>query len=234
MKKNYIILNGIRSDLINGLLISELPHVIKPKMRTQIEEIDGRDGAIITDLGYSAYNKEMIIGLYNDFDIDEVIEFFAVSGTAIFSNEPDKVYQYQIAEQIDFARLAHFRTATITFYVQPFKRSAVESAQTFNASTAYVVNAGNIESKPKITLYGTGTTTLSVNDIPVLNIALSNAYNKIIIDAEEMNAYNGDILLNRIVSGNYDDITLHPGRNVISCNGGSISKIEIDNYSRWI
>lgn len=128
---NYCILNGVKSDSIKGLLISSLPPISKPLLRTEIEEIDGRDGDIITPLGYSAYDKEMEIGLYGAFDINEVISFFDSEGTVIFSNEPDKFYKYKIIKQIDFERLLRFRTATVTFHVQPFKYSAVETAFTF-------------------------------------------------------------------------------------------------------
>ena len=118
---NEVILNGVSSNTINGLLIQELPPVSKPLMRANVEEIDGRDGDIITKLGYSAYDKAMLIGLYGNFDIDEVIEFFNSSGKVTFSNEPDKYYNYQILEQIDFERLVRFRQATVKFHVQPFK-----------------------------------------------------------------------------------------------------------------
>ena len=93
---NYVILNGVKSNTVKGLLIQSLPSISKPLIRTQIEEIDGRDGDIITKLGYSAYDKEMSIGLFGDFDIDEVIQYFDSEGTVIFSNEPDKFYNYQI------------------------------------------------------------------------------------------------------------------------------------------
>ena len=122
---SYCILNGVKSTSITGLLIQSLPAISKPLIRTEIEEIDGRDGDIVTPLGYSAYNKEMTIGLYGDYDIDDVIQFFDSQGTVTFSNEPDKYYNYEIIEQIDFERLIRFRTATVTFHVQPFKYSAV-------------------------------------------------------------------------------------------------------------
>lgn len=128
---NYIILNGIKSTLINGLLIQSLPPISKPLLRTQIEEIDGKDGDIVTSLGYSAYNKSFEIGLYGDYDIDEVINFFASAGTVTFSNEPDKYYRYQIFEQIDFERLVMFKTATVTIHVQPFKYSLVDNLKSF-------------------------------------------------------------------------------------------------------
>ena len=65
---NYIILNEKKSTLIQGLLISELPPISKPLMRTSIEEVDGRDGDIVTKLGYSAYDKTIDLGLYGDYD----------------------------------------------------------------------------------------------------------------------------------------------------------------------
>lgn len=123
---NYITLNGKKSTLIKGLLISSLPPITKPLQRTSIEEIDGRDGDVVTKLGYAAYDKKMTIGLFGDFNIDDIIEYFNSEGTVIFSNEPDKYYRYQILNQIDFERLIRFKTATVVFHVQPFKFSSVD------------------------------------------------------------------------------------------------------------
>ena len=127
---NYCILNGYKSTLIKGLLIQSLPPISKPLMRTTVEEIDGRDGDIVTELGYAAYDKIMTIGLFGDYDIDEVIAFFTSEGTVIFSNEPDKFYKYKIYGQIDFEKLIRFKTAKVTFHVQPFKFSAVDDTFT--------------------------------------------------------------------------------------------------------
>lgn len=118
---NYLVLNGIKSTSVKGLLIQSLPPISKPQIRTSIETIDGRDGDIVTKLGYSAYDKEVSIGLHGDFDIDDAIRYFDSEGTVVFSNEPDKYYRYQILDQIDFERLIRFRTATVKFHVQPFK-----------------------------------------------------------------------------------------------------------------
>lgn len=134
--RNYIILNNKRSDTISGLIIQELPAISKPAQRTQIETIDGRDGDIVTPLGYAAYDKTFTIGLYGNFDINEIIAYFATKGTAIFSNEPDKYYYYQIVDQIDYERLVRYRVATVTMHVQPFKYSATEGTITVDASDA--------------------------------------------------------------------------------------------------
>ena len=93
---NEIILNGKSSNELQGLIIQSLPPISKSQIRTQIEQIDGRDGDIITKLGYSSYDKSFDIGLSYNFDIDDIIAFFNSEGTVIFSNEPDKYYNYQI------------------------------------------------------------------------------------------------------------------------------------------
>lgn len=132
--RNYIILNNQNSNTISGLIIQELAPISKPLQRTQVETIDGRDGDIVTPLGYAAYDKKITIGLYGDFDINEIIAYFATQGTAIFSNEPDKYYNYQILDQIDYERLVRFRVATVTMHVQPFKYSATEGTITVDTS----------------------------------------------------------------------------------------------------
>lgn len=137
---NYIVLNGMKSTLIKGLLISELPPITKPLIRTKTEEIDGRDGDIVTKLGYAAYDKKMSIGLYGDFNIDDIIQYFDSEGTVVFSNEPDKVYRYQINNQIDFERLLRFKTATVVFHVQPFKFSSVDDKITLSKNKLIIPN----------------------------------------------------------------------------------------------
>lgn len=128
---NYIILNGVKSCTINGLVISTLPPISKPELRVQVDEIDGRDGDIVTPLGYCAYDKTFEIGLYGDYSINDVIAYFSGSGTVTFSNEEDKYYNYQIIDAIDFEALVKYKTATVTMHVQPFKYSLLDKTQNF-------------------------------------------------------------------------------------------------------
>lgn len=125
---NYVIINGVNSNTKTGLAINELPPITKPSMRTQTEEIDGRDGDIITKLGYSAYDKTITIGLFGTgYDVNDIISFFTSEGTITFSNEPDKYYKFTMLEQIDVESLLRFKTASITFHCQPFKYPSTET-----------------------------------------------------------------------------------------------------------
>ena len=133
--RNYVIINGVNSLDIQGLAINNLPPITKPMIRTQREEIDGRDGDIVTELGYSAYDKQMEIGLYGNFDIDAIIKYFTGEGTIVFSNEEDKYYNFKILDQIDYEKLLKFKTATITFHCQPFKYSLEEEPEEAEITT---------------------------------------------------------------------------------------------------
>ena len=50
-----------------------------------------------------------------------------------------------------------------------------------------------------------------------------------------MNAIDEEtgLLVNRLVVGNYDNIRLNKGSNIIGISG-NVTKVKISNYSRWI
>lgn len=354
---NYIELNGEKSTNVKGLIIQSLPPITKPKMRTSNATIDGRDGDVVTKLGYSAYDKQLSIGLHGDFDVDDAIAFFDSEGEAVFSNEPDKYYRYQILDQIDFERLVRFRTAKVKLHVQPFKYDAVDrtfdivnqflhvydstaskfgitvtssdgsirvsgkatsdvdmevpiesmslsgsytmtasasgsaagcalrlidgspsksfggsymelksdgaatmtatadpnveydalwldikagtsvnftlsatmASNSFNEIT--LTNRGNVVSRPTVTVYGSGNVELAINSVTVLSFSIDDGY--LTIDADEMNAYHGDTLMNRHVTGDYSDLRLNVGENVISWRG-DVTGIKVEDFSRWL
>lgn len=232
--RNYVIQNGKDSRHLKGLLIQELPPITKPLMRTSIEQIDGRDGDVITKLGYSAYNKKMKIGLFGDYDIDDIITYFNSSGTVTFSNEPEKYYVYDILDEIDYERLLRFRTAEITYHVQPFKYSSIERMKVFSNPTSDITvrNNGNYVSKPVIHIKGTGTINLSLNGVQLFRIDLSTT-NSITIDTGRLEAYNDDVLMNRYVVGDYDKFVLKVGSNSVSWDG-QLTYIAFEKLSRWI
>lgn len=234
--RDYIILNGTSSQTIPGLLIQNLPPISKPRQRVEIEEIDGRDGDIVTYLGYGAYDKEFKIGLFGSYDVDEIISYFNSKGTVIFSNEEDKYYNYQIIEQIDFDKLLRYKEATVKMHVQPFKYSAEDNQKVFSitggSTNISIRNSGNIYSRPVLTITGSGSIDLYLNGNQLFVINMED-YTSITIDTNNMNAYNGSTLLNRNVTGSYDNFKLNIGNNTISWSG-AITQIEIDNYSRWI
>lgn len=234
----FVAINNQNSLEVTGLYISKLPPISKPLQRTNIEEIDGRDGDIVTTLGYSAYDKEMEIGLFGDYNIDEIISFFTQEGTITFSNEPDKYYKFKIINDINFEEFQRFKTATVVFHCQPFKFSTTEGTRTFTtfpSNTVVICNNGNVYSKPTLTLTGSGTINLSLNGVQVAVVSLANEGETIEIDLDKLEAYNPatKVLKNRQVTGDYENLYLKVGNNTISWTG-TITSVKLKNYSRWI
>lgn len=234
----YLIINGKSSESIRGLIVSELAPIKKAQVRTLIETVDGRDGDIVTPLGYSAYDKPVKIGLSVNYDIDEIIDYFNSEGIIVFSNEPDKYYRFSVYEAIDFERLIRFKTATVNFHVQPYKFSTLEKELSFEISSSpesiSIYNAGNVYARPVIYLTASGTVSFTLNDSEILEIDFGESEQTLKIDSEDMNAYYSDnTLANRIVTGDYDNIKLNKGWNTITLSG-AVSELSIKNYTRYI
>ena len=150
---NYLIFKGRDSRDVKGLVICELPPITKPQMRVAETIINGVDGSHIEELGYATYDKALAIGITPQADINEVINFFSGTGEVTFSNEPDKYYKATIINQIDYTRLVRFRTATVTFRVQPFKYANEEDI---------IVGSGNVGNLFDVSKWSASSGSLSV------------------------------------------------------------------------
>ena len=222
------------SEEITGLLICELPPITKPKIKTKETHIDGVDGSVYEELGYESYDKTIKIGLRNNYDINEVIDYFTGEGNLVLSNESDKYYKARIIDSIDYERLLRFRTADIKFRVQPFKYSNEEGTKTFNITnetSVNVYNNGNLKSKPIIKITGSGTIEFKQEDVSIFSYTFQTDDTYVVIDSDKQDAYVGTTLKNRNMYGEFP--ILKTGKNTISWTG-TITKIEVSNYSRWL
>ena len=230
---NYIIWNNKDSRDIDGLLICELPPITKPNMRAKETVVDGVDGSIIEELGYESYDKTIAIGLKVGADVDRIIEFFTGNGEIVFSNEPDKYYRASIIKSIDFARLLRYRVANVTFRVQPFKYDRVEIDAVANVEQQSMVveNLGNHTAKPLITITGSGTVELSVNESTICQYTFPDGEDTVVLDSEKQDAYFDGALKNRNMIGNFP--VFEKGNNELSWSG-TVESIRIRRYSRWL
>lgn len=229
-----IIWKGKSSKEIDGLIITDLPPITKPKMKTNKIEIDGRDGDIVEKVGYESYTKSVGIGLARNFNIDEVINYFTGEGELVLSDEPNKVYLASIYDSIEYDRLLRMRKATIKFYVQPYKYLKDEDKVELDVTThtsVEVINKGLEISKPIISLEGSGTVEIAVNNINIFKYTFPNDETKVIIDSLEEEAYYEGIYKNRNMLGEFPKLSV--GSNVISWTG-TLTKISIEPKSRWL
>ncbi len=219
------IFNGICSDDM-GLIIEKLPPIVKPPKRYNLIEIDGADRAVVETLGYKAYEKTIPVGFKNT-DLSEIVDWLEGEGKLILSNEEDKYYDAFILNQIDYERIIRYRKANIIFLVQPYKYSIGEEETTARE----VINQGNVDCLPLMTIYGSGYIVVSINNVEVCRISNINGY--ISLDGEEQEAKKGDVLQNRIMSGQFP--VFSPGLNKISFTGsGTVTEVKTIVRSRWL
>ncbi len=229
---NYIIFKNINSNTIQGLIIQELPPITKPKMRTETIVIEGRDGDISEILGYSSYDKEIKIGLTRNYDIDEVIKYFSGKGEVVFSNEPNKYYNVEIQDQINFERLLKFKTASVRFHTQPYKYLVDEESVDVEITDQEVIQVSIVgleDSKPIFILYGSGIVEISINNYAQFQVNIDDEY--VVIDSEEQEAYKGSVLKNNQMTGVFP--ILNSGNNDITWTG-NLERIIIIPKSRWL
>ena len=217
--RNYIILNGVNSNTITGLLISTLPPITKPKIRTQTEEIDGRDGDIVTTLGYSAYDKEIEIGLYGGFDINQVIAYFNTEGTVVFSNENDKYYNYQIIDQIDYEKLIRFKKAKVKMHVQPFKYPLEETPVDITIETVSsegeTMSINNTANAP-ITLALKGNTSQDGTPTPTAPVEVNTVTGRQEINVIGKNLFNKDTTTTQVGYFNSSGAVVSGGESTVT------------------
>jgi phage-related protein len=231
---NFLTFNGISISTLTGLLICELPSISKPAMRTEITQIDGKDGDISDFLGFETYEKSVQIGLFGNYDINQIAKYFTGSGQVIFSNETDKYYNAEITEQINFERLVLFRKAEVVFRAQPYKYLLNEAAVGVvitEQTEISVTNVGLEQSKPIITLTGDGIVEISINGLAQFQINIDDSYVTVDSMLEEAYKDNTQTLKNRQMTGVFP--VLQQGENIITWTG-NLTKIEILPMSRWL
>lgn len=212
------------------IIVNSLPPISKPAMRVEETEIDGVDGIMYEDLGYESYEKKIKITITEN-NIDELIHWLKGEGQLVLSNEPDKYYKAKIIEQIDFERLIKYEPTEVTFIVQPYKYELYELPITITKSGGAVFNNGLEISKPKMTITGSGTITLSVNGNSLFRYTFPEGETQVVIDSEKQDAYLGTVLKNRNMTGEFP--TLESGSNIISWDG-TITSIVVEPNSRWL
>lgn len=100
-----------------------------------------------------------------------------------------------------------------------------ENVVTKNSSGGYITNGTLFDALPLITVYGSGSGTITVG---TTEVAISDIGTSVTLDCEICRAYNGATARDGTISGQYPKLA--PGRNTIRWTGG-VTKIEIT--PRW-
>ena len=226
-----LIVYGGETSSDYGIVVSEVPSFDKPTRRSNVFNVQGRNGSIIYQDGsfddVTRSYKVWIAEEHNDL-VDKVN---AVSGWLYSktgyqrledSFEPDvfRLAYYNGSGNVS-NELMMFGETTISFTCRPerFLKSGEEVVTVVNADKIY--NPTRFEAKPLIHIEGSGTVSISISG-KALTASISDYIN---IDCDRLDAYRlPSENRNSYISGTFP--TLIAGTNTISLTG-SISKCTI-------
>jgi predicted phage tail component-like protein len=224
---SYFIFNDIDSRDM-GIIVQSLPPIVQPPKMYERYDIQGSNRTEIYDLGYTAYEKSIVIGMKNKSLLNNVIGWLQGEGKLITSDEPDKYYNVRFLAQQSYERLRNFKQATIAMLCQPYKYLVNESTLTFTGNKT-ITNEGNAPCKPIFKFYGSNVT-VSINGNESFSIAGIDSY--ITVDTLNMECHKDGTLQNRKISGDFWNIELNPGDNEITVTGATSWEIKVG--ARWI
>lgn len=201
----YFVWRGVDSRDV-GLLISQLPDIVRPAERVESVTILGRAGSLQIaedDAVYDSYVKKCVVTVMPNADYRVVLQWLTGAGQVIFSNEPERVYDAQIISQIDYTRLhvgTGLRQGSVEFLVQPFKhRFPVPNQLIAATQDGTITNIGDVRIFPKLYVRGMGAGVVTINGANILVDGYTGGYGWT-IDGATKTAYNaaGESVMSRI------------------------------------
>ena len=215
-----------------GLVALTQPKVQTPKMKVDIQTIDGSDKTEVVERGYEPYNLDIQMMCANPAHLDAALVFLQGSGALISDDDTTKYWNAQIIEQVEFERLAKgpaIRVADVQFFVKnPYRYLVTESNVTLT-SPGNVTNAGTVNSLPLLKLTGTGTVVLTIGGRSFTYVFGAEPY--VYIDSDSQDAYYLTTKKNANMTGDFPYLT--PGVNAISWTG-TVTQIVITPRSRFL
>jgi len=220
--------NNINSRSNLGLRVTEPPIIPPSKRVIDSIAVDGREGTLTILKGWEDVAfalKAALIGANLHSRYREILPTILNAKTIYFSGDSGVYYNIKFAEAGALERkLTSLYEFSLTFTCAPFRYIRNVSAVSMTAS-GNITNPGTVYSLPKITVYGTGSRTLTINGKPIiLNILSGN----LVIDSELRTCHFGNVAQNNQMNGDFP--VLNVGGNTITLGTG-ITRIEVE--PRW-
>ena len=240
MGKSYFIWNGTDSRTM-GITLTGPVGIVRPEERIEHVQIPGRSGDLTLTEGeniFNSYIQTATIQVRGGMHARDVWKWLRGSGYVTFSGEPDRRQKARIIGAITLDKHSHnldYWVGEMQFYCQPLKELLTTSAVTITSSGTAVMNAGDVDSRPKITATASSTSmtvTAGGNTLTLSDITSAHVY-EIDTDTQEVidiTTPATPVLCTNLSSGNFP--VLKPGSN--SVTGSGWSQLVIDKRERFL
>lgn len=221
------VFNNISSIDMQVIVEEEDQFLGKASQRYVRTEIEGKNGALFEEQGYTTIDRQIKIQIMNSEKLDKIMSW--LNGTGILEYK-GRITKARFYNEINPVRSSSIKTADISFIRNPFW---TKKRDEFIEIMETVLNEGNIYAEPIIKLKKNTSDNIdiTVNDVRFVYNFNDEEYG--IIDCEEKNAeYDGNNR-NRQLEIGYKFPTLQPGENKIIVHSGD-AKIFIKRKDRWL
>ena len=161
--------NGVRCTA-NGIRLQGMPSIQRPEERVSHVVIPGRSGELTQTEGadiYNSYIQTIPLIIDSEANVRAAEEWLRGDGYVTFSGQSDLKQRARVINSVQFRK--HSRNSTywegeVQFYCQPLKEKTSEQAVEITSSGTTITNPGDVESRPLITITGSGNVTVRIGE----------------------------------------------------------------------
>lgn len=238
---------GVSSDKY-GIEVMRLPDGISAAQRGTVYTVSGRDGNVYVDDG-ALDEIVLMVECYLPYEqkgakvasLDDIRKWLRGSGEFTQSDIPGRVFRSRITDQITFQPVVvgfADRVFGLTLYAEPYQYVDPPEFVPVVSSGQWVENPG-AESRPKITVTGTGDITLEIIAPRIEGkhqiISIESLEEGIVIDSERMICTGlgplPELLNNKVEMDGFP--VLYEGTNEIKWTG-NVTQIAIEPNWRFV
>lgn len=200
-----------------GIIVEKTPSISKAKKKTEIIQIDGRNGFLSIDSGtYEPFNLPIECHCSDEANIDAIKAFLDGFGTLSFDDE--KEYTAVINNTIPFEKIFEFKKFIISFLVNPIAEDINDTTIDLTEEDSFEIDT-YASIYPILTIECEGSISVTINNQTFYLNDTDGTYtldckNKIITDENDLNASNKML---------YDFPSFKPGTNTIDYVGNITS-----------
>lgn len=209
------------------LCLVERPDIPTAKRKVKKIEIPGRHGPLTKKEEFEDVSFKVKFNLLEDENIKPLLRRIKawLINAKILSFTDDNVYRK--IKQVEIGdinnEIEEYGLFEVTFTADPFEYAICQPLEIIKPGM--ILNYGTFEALPKLTIYGSGTSTLTINGI---SFQLKNIKDGMIVDSELKETYAGTVSMNNQMVGKFPVFTV--GENTIVWTG-TITKIVVE--PRW-
>ena len=222
--------NGVTSTS-EGIRLREMPQIVRPEERVNHIVIPGRSGELTETEGndiYNSYIQTVPIAVDSLAHVKDIEWWLRGDGYVTFCNESNRKQRARVINAVTFqkhSKNSSWYEAEVQFYCDPLKEALTESSIEITSSGGTITNPGDVESRPLITIIGSGDITIRINDRALVLEGVVSGWK---VDSDLEWVIDGTTPLSGVCSGDFPRI--RTGESAVQWTG-NVTKLII--LPRW-